>query len=267
VYSLGTINSAFIQNLGSLETFFSLIKGKHNLNQFFSTFDNIHFYIGANVFSTIIKNSSALINTILTQLSLYNNSISLATLFESFSDLSSSYLNYSKKLSLKYNTKSILYLLGSDNFVPNLKEYNLVVYHGSHGDKGSTYANLVFPAATLFESKDVYSYAFDGSFIKFNFAYKGPLEARSYLYTLYLLRKQLEPKRLVIPPRIYSRLFSKIPLLDKFHNVIQINNISSQHLHNFYLTDAISKASPTLALASARFFKTSEVRYNFKHKY
>jgi hypothetical protein len=204
------------------------------------------------------------IKFLLKEISIINSNISLYRLPLKNSSIASSILNFEETLHNSLSFTNITYLLHADNFTPSAKDTNLVIYQGTHGDLGAACANVLYPTSTLFESSEAYSYSLDGSLNNYGSLQVTPLNAKLDSTICYALLNTCGVKQTMTRPNKVNRLFTKNPEFSSFSKIFPINKDLLQPVHNFYSIEAITRASRALALASARFANSAEVRGSFR---
>jgi len=262
IFSLGFNNASFIQNLGPISTFYKIFSGVNKLTKLFSSFKSISIICGNNI--ALDKRLASPVLHSFINLFIENGSfISLFNLPQNLSSLATSFLNYRPKLNIVPKHPTLLYLLEAEAFAFNPIAYDFVVYQGSHGDKGAQYANLILPTSTLYESFNNYTFSIDGTINHFHNTYTAPKEARTHLSILSSLTKFLDLPSLIYSVYDWKRIYSVQAIMSNFRLVFEKKTGLVNLTHNFHLNDFITRASPTLALASLRFKKHAEVRNNF----
>ncbi|CAG9320836.1 unnamed protein product [Blepharisma stoltei] len=161
-----------------------------------------------------------------------------------------------------------MYLLGADNFKPDeIPDDAFVVYQGTHGDEGASRANLILPGASYVEKSGSYVNT-DGRVSLGKKAIPAPGQAKA---DWEILRALSEVLGQTLPydnlQEIRYRIAELAPHLIKYdyvepyslswHTVPvkgEVNKtVISDFIDNFYMTDAISRASPTMAKCSEAF--------------
>ncbi|KAJ8683657.1 hypothetical protein QAD02_019449 [Eretmocerus hayati] len=171
---------------------------------------------------------------------------------------------------LKKNEPRIIFLLGADDSSIKREDFpkSFIVYLGSHGDHGASIADLVLPGAAYTEKSGIYVNT-EGRAQLGNAAITPPGMARP---DWKIIRALSEISGHCLPYDDLSELRSRIeqiaPHLVRFGDVeptnfhAQISELSSSNsgsfssepidvkqksLDQFFMTDAISRASPTMA--------------------
>jgi len=166
-------------------------------------------------------------------------------------------------------TKAV-YLMGVDSIAPTLLDDKFVIYQGHHGDAGAAAADVVLPGAAYTEKDGIYvntegrvQYAHQAVFPvgeakedwKIIKALSLALKVELPFETLSEVRKDLMKKHPVFKvsdvatPGTFKKMgakgvLSKAPL--------------TYPVQNFYMTDVISKNSPTMAKCVRELLETSE---------
>ncbi|OMJ95500.1 hypothetical protein SteCoe_1096 [Stentor coeruleus] len=163
----------------------------------------------------------------------------------------------------------IVYLLGADNFRPEeIPEDAFVIYQGTHGDEGAYRANLILPGAAYTEKSGTYV-NIDGRVVMGRLATSPPGQGRS---DWEILRALSEVMGHTLPyddlQEIRYRIAELAPHLVKYDYVEPYNqtewitkakkgdvveSVFADQVDNFYMIDAISRASPVMAKCSAAF--------------
>jgi len=127
------------------------------------------------------------------------------------------------------------------------------VFYGSHGSQTSSRADLSLPARTPFEDTAKYNIDCFGRIAKFAFCYSGPTYSKGTIDMFTELSDILQiPLSLHTPnPLTFDRVsstpfFVETPIPAFTHTV-------DTYVYDEYRIDAITKASPMLALCSERF--------------
>ena len=166
---------------------------------------------------------------------------------------------------MTYNAKSkpkLVYLLGADNFRPDdIPEDAYVVYQGTHGDAGAHRANLILPGAAYTEKSGTYV-NIDGRVLITRLAVTPPGQARNEWE---IMRALSEIMGQALPydslAEIRFRIAELAPHLIKYDYIEPYNfakkvvtkpgelknTTMTDWVDNFYMMDAVSRASPTMA--------------------
>lgn len=261
IFSFGFANASFVQNLGSIQLFFNMLTGKAPLLKVFTQYKTFTFVLGG-AFLSDKQFSSSLMQKFFNSLTRDNCRIFLYSLPQTVSAGPALFLNYKAKMPRRKAVYRIAYLLNADAYQPDLNRFTYIVYHGSHGDKAASFANLILPATTLFESKDMYSYMLDGSLVNYAFIHDAPLEAKQFNFVFYSLIRLFNLK-VTFNKLLFKRIFTNPTFNTSFRNLFYKPTRFTSLVHNFHLTDAVTRASSVLGLASLRFQEKREVRGNF----
>jgi NADH dehydrogenase (ubiquinone) Fe-S protein 1 len=168
----------------------------------------------------------------------------------------------------KKNPK-LVYLLQSDNYNPeDIPKDAFVIYQGTHGDRGAERANLILPGATYLEKNATYVSTV-GRVDTSRVAATLPFLAKDDWEIIRALSEYLNtplPYDEVYDVR--NRMVELAPYLTKYDYVepygfeklllktyendnISVNNTNiTDNIDNYYMTNAISRASPTMAKCS-----------------
>mgnify|MGYP000240955736 CR=1 FL=1 len=162
-----------------------------------------------------------------------------------------------------------VYLLGADNFHPEeIPDDAFVVYQGTHGDEGAYRADLILPGAAFTEKSATYVNT-DGRAVLGKVCVSPPGQGRA---DWEILRALSEVLGQTLPydnlQEVRYRVAELAPHLIKYdylepYNVInwitkpakkEVNGtVLSDFIDNFYMTDAISRASPVMAKCTSVF--------------
>lgn len=172
------------------------------------------------------------------------------------------------------SSPKLLYILGCDDYLPEeIPQDAKVIYQGTHGDQGANRADLILPGATYLEKSATYV-STEGRVNVTRVTAVPPYLAREdweiiralsetlgcslpydEVYDLRNRIAELAPHLLKydhLEPHGYENL-----MLDLHNNdniKVNINNLTDA-VDNFYMTDAISRASPVMAKCSHAFNK------------
>jgi NADH dehydrogenase (ubiquinone) Fe-S protein 1 len=173
----------------------------------------------------------------------------------------------------------LVYLLGADNFKPDdIPEGAFVVYQGTHGDEGAQRADLVLPGAAYTEKGGTYV-NLDGRVVLTRLAVTPPGTARN---DWEVLRALSEVVGATLPydniSEIRYRIAEIAPHLIKYdyvepYNFVKkyvkggkgglLNTVLSDYVDNFYMMDAPSRASPTMAKCTQAFSAKKQTNFPF----
>jgi NADH dehydrogenase (ubiquinone) Fe-S protein 1 len=239
VYSLGQMYAGIGQNLASESK--CLPMGKHIIFSLLHRYDHICF-ISDNTTSSYLATVLEKIARTQTFQTIWAFSIRkpLTNTFGTF-------LNYTATRPFTTKPKDIIILQESDDLV-NINQLNFVIYIGHHGDLGASNANLVIPSSTIYERKTAYTYTFDGDLRKF-----GDIQPS--------LIPENKPSLNASPK--YQNLFPNKPLPVRKDEITFVPDRIKQQFYSQLDGDVITRASPTLALASKRLAQVSIARDNF----
>lgn len=261
VFSLGFGNSSFVEHLGPIEEVFNIVTGKSNLLQILMSYKNITILIGHSVLKTAMF-STYLMEQIGKSFIRFNINCYLGYIGQG-NAISSTFLNYNYKFAPCHPRPKILYLLQSDGYKFDPKEYVYVIYHGSHASKYITKANLILPAQTMFEGKNLYSFSLDGLLSDHLRITKPPGKAACMVSTLIMLREFFPYKGNFLLNQEFDKILDSKPLVQHPFLLFNKPHWCSHIIHNYKRFDAITRVSPSLALAARRFRKSVQVRNNF----
>jgi NADH dehydrogenase (ubiquinone) Fe-S protein 1 len=170
----------------------------------------------------------------------------------------------------QYNASAkpkLVYLLGADNFRPDeIPEDAFVVYQGTHGDEGASRADLILPGAAFTEKSCTFVNT-DGRVLISRLATAPPGQGRNDWEVIRALSEVLGQ---TLPydniDQVRLRLAELAPHLIKYDNLEPhcdsltavergpvTYSLLSDYVDNFYMTDAISRASPVMAKCSSAF--------------
>lgn len=170
-------------------------------------------------------------------------------------------------------TSKFVYLLNSDDFLPsNLPSDAFVVYQGHHGDVGAQHADIILPGATYTEKMALYV-NMEGRVQETRAAVPPPGEARadwSILRALSefceirlpydnqdMLRQKLEEE---YPALVLGKMtLGTIPTCEISGGTTKTVPYENS-IKDYYLTDCISRSSPTMAQCSLAFCDHDEIR-------
>jgi len=168
--------------------------------------------------------------------------------------------SFEKKLkNIIKQTKPVIFLLGQDEINMEVLNDAFVVYLGHHGDQGASVANIILPAPAYTEKNSTYVNT-EGRVLQTSKCH-GPIgdakdewkifRALSDSFGNILKFNNLQELRekLLLEHPIFSKLFEK-PFGNKINfgskDLIKDKDIN-YNIENFYMTDAISRASKTMA--------------------
>ncbi len=152
-----------------------------------------------------------------------------------------------------------VYLLGADEFDTSRLGSAFVVYQGHHGDKGAARADVVLPGAAYTEKNGTYVNT-EGRVQLGRLAVYPPGEAKEDWRVLRALSEQLG-RALAYDslPQLRQHMLSQFPLFAQVDHVVPApwlpfaaaGTVSaagfSYPIDTYYMTDPISRASPTMA--------------------
>jgi NADH-quinone oxidoreductase subunit G len=148
------------------------------------------------------------------------------------------------------NEMEVVYLLGSDEIDISKLGNSFVIYQGTHGDKGAHRADVILPSAAYTEKSASYTNT-EGLLQKTQQAVFAPGEAKE---DWKIIRSLSEVLGKTLPFDNLQSLRAKMPVISETKwqaNKGSIGTISSQAfeypIKNYYMTDAISRASKTMA--------------------
>jgi hypothetical protein len=239
VYSFGSIYAGIGQNLTSESTVFPM--GKHIIFSLLHKYDHIC-VISDNTTSAYLTAILAGLTSTQTFQSIWTFSIRkpLTSTFSTF-------LNYTTARPLISKPKDTLILYECDD-VMNTNDSNFIIYIGHHGDLGASKANLIIPNSTIYEQKNAYTYTFEGKLRKFGDIQPGLPTENKY--------------ELKVTPK-YQSLFPNEPLSILKNSITFVPIRTTQYFYSQLTGDVITRASPTLALATKRLAQNSIARDNF----
>ena len=139
---------------------------------------------------------------------------------------------------LEKNQFELLYLLGSDNL--KIKKRNeFIIYQGSHGDRGSEIADVIFPTPTFTEQNGLYSNL------------EGRLqECRKASYPI---GKALEDWK------IFNKISNKIDGSKLFTNFLDIRKSTLSEIKDFSGIDLLPKKESIKIEKSSNNFKDEKI--------
>ena len=159
-------------------------------------------------------------------------------------------------------TKPVIFLLGQDEINMEVLNDAFVVYLGHHGDQGASVANIILPAPAYTEKTSTYVNT-EGRVLQTSKCYSPLGEAKeewkifralsdSFGSILKFNNLQELREKLLSGHPMFSKLFEK-----PFGNKISFGSKDSikdkdinYNIENFYMTDAISRASETMAICT-----------------
>jgi NADH dehydrogenase (ubiquinone) Fe-S protein 1 len=237
VYSIGNKSYNFAQNLGNV--FNEILYGKHNLISLLLKFDNICL-IATDIASKTINLYLNMLAKIFVVTSIFTFSLP-----KTLSATNATYHNYTYFDPFRIKSNDIVLLYEADA-IERTTNVNFITYIGHHGDVGAKNANLIIPNATLFEQRDTYTYTFAGKLIKYTQVHSALID-QAHITKI--------PQYISLFPETYFALNEELPEF--------IPNINEQQPHSLLQRDAVTRASPALAIASERFFTNAIARSNF----
>jgi len=251
-------------NAGPLESFLDFVTLKHVLSSIINSYDHFIIYDGThnkgqiNVISNIAKHFKTTLESI--------SKTCVLIKLKPINVIQGRYSSLKISNSLvgqKSRVNRVLYLLEADAVRTN-NSFKFIVYHGTHGTGVASVADLIFPSFMRYEDKRAYNYRSDGTLVRFLYAVNAPLEARSTQAILKYLEQFLHLNAFSIDLPIFKKLSSTSFVSSISQPVLSISQ-TYQNLYDYYSPDVISRASITLSLAAARFYKLALVRNNFYH--
>ena len=164
-------------------------------------------------------------------------------------------------------TEHVVYLLGSDEVRIHNPEKHFIIYQGHHGDYGANIANVILPGSAYTEKTATYVNT-EGRVQRTKTVFYAPGEAREDWKIIRALSEVLGKK---LPydtvADIYSKFSVVAPHLLDIGSIAGNNNVNAEQkippmgtvvnipikplIDNFYLTDAICRASQTMAKCSS----------------
>ncbi|MBX7147336.1 MAG: NADH-quinone oxidoreductase subunit NuoG [Alphaproteobacteria bacterium] len=163
----------------------------------------------------------------------------------------------------------VIYLLGADEIDTKLLGNSFVIYQGHHGDKGAHRADVILPGAAYTEKKATYV-NLEGRIQHTSMAAFPPGDAKEDWKILRALAEQLNFNLPYIDyMELYERLTIKYPNFSTSHELVRAEWYNKERsitekiaisdkpfvlpINNFYMTDPITRASPTMAKCSQTF--------------
>jgi len=165
----------------------------------------------------------------------------------------------------------IVYLLGADEINMAALQPAFVIYQGHHGDRGAAAADVIFPGATYTEKSGTYVNT-EGRIQRGVKAVSPPGQAKEDWKILRALSEKLGLK---LPydtlEEIHMRLVEVNPLFDELDSAqrapwlefgdgtdkILSSDPFKATIQNFYMTDSISRHSPTMAKCTQEILRRS----------
>jgi hypothetical protein len=237
VYTVGTVSLGCAQNLGNVSS--EIFTGKHKILSLLDDFDYVCVMsrdatqTGIQFFLRMLENT-------------YNiTGICTFSLPQTITTIPATFLNYSTFDPMAISPLSSIILYESDA-IAYTTETNFIVYMGQHGDVGASIANLVKPVPSIFERPNAYTYTFDGlgvNYVPVQLAQ--PIVNRKFAGTEY-------------ESLFCGEAFPLCNTLDTF--------IPSKPVQQAYISlrsNAVTRASPSLAIATERFLTIAVARDNF----
>ena len=174
------------------------------------------------------------------------------------------------QMSKKYD---VLYILGEDNLPINKNDNSFIIYQGSHGDKMAEIADVILPGCAYTEKYATYLNT-EGIMQKTCQAVSAPGIAKNDWEIISELAKLLnKPLPYNNNMELQNRMTEISPYFEMEDVAIQLDNkcftqkrtnkliINNDHainniINNYYMTDAISRSSLTMAECTKAFIKT-----------
>lgn len=178
------------------------------------------------------------------------------------------------KKAAKEGTLKVLYLLGADEINPKDFGNVLTIYQGHHGDQGANGADIILPGAAYTEKSGTYVNMEGRSQVgtqslcppgqakedwKIIRALSEKVGRKLPFNTLHELRKVMQGACISLHPHFYyhedntqeARSRQLKDFLLKKRDLLKQSALSKepfkQYFHSFYMTDVISRSSPTMA--------------------
>jgi len=186
---------------------------------------------------------------------------------------------------IRANPPKVLFLLGADEGAitrEDLPKDCVVIYQGHHGDRGATMADVVLPGAAYTEKQGTYV-NMEGRAQQTNVAITPPGMAREDWKILRALSEivgaklpydtlaQLRRRLTEVSPNLTrygdveaANYFAQAVELAKLANAQPSNtpvDVRQKVLEDFYITDSISRASPTMAKCVQAVKKQRQSKY------
>ena len=168
-----------------------------------------------------------------------------------------------------------LYLLGADEFDARgaIGWQTFVIYQGHHGDRGAQRADVILPGAAYTEKDGIYVNT-EGRPQRAEAASSPPGDAREDWKILRALSQHLNTKlRYDTYMQLHERIFAEWPYLGQFDTITpakwgefgekgKISNAAFENpVKDFYLTNAICRASVTMQKCSDAFLSANTSNY------
>ena len=158
----------------------------------------------------------------------------------------------------------ILYLFGADELeFDKIPKETFVIYHGHHGDKAASRADLIIPMPCFTEKEGVYV-NLEGR-VQISQQVKMPIANVYHSCIFFRKLSEFMKKKCVYKDlnSLRALMFSTYPFLSKFNTltpekIFEVKSFSRNfskdniisNVKNFYMTDAVSRNSPTMSSCS-----------------
>ena len=158
----------------------------------------------------------------------------------------------------------ILYLFGADELeFDKIPKETFVIYHGHHGDKAASRADLIIPMPCFTEKEGIYV-NLEGR-VQISQQVKMPIANVNHSCIFFRKLSEFMKKKCVYKDlnSLRALMFSTYPFLSKFNTltpekIFEVKSFSRNfskdnilsNVKNFYMTDAVSRNSPTMSSCS-----------------
>lgn len=161
------------------------------------------------------------------------------------------------------NRIDILYLMGADEIDTSSLGRTFVIYQGHHGDRGAHRADVILPSAAPFEKEGIYVNT-EGRPQLARRALFPPVQAREDWVILTMLSQAVgKPLGFERLEDVRAEMFAEVPHLASLGECVSSSwtpfgrsgslsiHAFTETIENYYMTDPISRVSPTMARCTA----------------
>lgn len=161
------------------------------------------------------------------------------------------------------NRIDILYLMGADEIDTSSLGRTFVIYQGHHGDRGAHRADVILPSAAPFEKEGIYVNT-EGRPQLARRALYPPVQAREDWVILTMLSQAVgKPLGFERLEDVRAEMFAEVPHLASLGECVSSSwtpfgrsgslsiHAFTETIENYYMTDPISRVSPTMARCTA----------------
>ena len=231
-------------------------KGQHSFCETFKKAKRPHLIFGSSFFKILNEESARLIITLISK---NTGLISKNCSFLNFLSFQASQVgSFEVGLTTNniYSKPTLVYAIGDATIENNIKKNAFIVYQGHQGNLNALKADLILPGSA-FTEKDTTFINTEGRLQKTQKIISSPGKSKSDASILLTLINFVSKEKSIINNKLleiesYNFVFNKyfIKYETQVNGIFKNNIIISSKLNNFYLSDPISKASPTMSKCS-----------------